>query len=318
MALFYQDAPQFPYLSFVPYDFYLMTNRTTHTIFFTNNVTSDQFTNIWYAGYSFVTNDIFFDWREGWNAGSGPAKGVQAVQIDLARFNIWLTNTPANNGGGFYNDLCQQSNHKSHPIDSIYVYNAVPLTGNTLPAVRLVNGGMLPSQTAPYGFTLVTPMALYVHGNYNASNSFGSSFGKNTTAYTWPGALMADSITILSGNWNDAMTNRKPIASDTTINAAIIAGIVPSLSSYDSGTGTGYSGGVEIFLRLLESWGAAGDLWFNGSLVALFPSQYATNYWRQTGNYYDAPTRHFAYDTNFVRLSGLPPLTPSVVNHVTP
>ena len=50
----------------------------------------------------------------------------------------------------------------------------------------------------------------------------------------------------------------------------------------------------------------------------MFPSQYATNYWQQTGNYYMAPNRHFAFDTNFVRLSGLPPLTPTVVNDVTP
>jgi hypothetical protein len=129
---------------------------------------------------------------------------------------------------------------------------------------------------------------------------------------------MADAITVLSGSWNDGVTNRKPTASDTTINAAVLAGIVPSQSSYSSTSGTGYSGGVENYLRLLETWGVAGDLWFNGSMVAMFPSEYATNGWVQTGNYYDAPTRHFAYDTNFVRLSGLPPLTPMVENHLTP
>jgi hypothetical protein len=78
-----------------------------------------------------------------------------------------------------------------------------------------------------------------------------------------------------------------------------------------------YSGGVENFLRLLENWSSA-SLWYNGSIVAMFPSQYATNFWQQTGNYYTAPTRSWAFDTNFTNLSKLPPLTPMVVNDVTP
>jgi hypothetical protein len=114
---------------------------------------------------------------------------------------------------------------------------------------------------------------------------------------------MADSITILSGGWNDGTTSKKPGASDTTVNAAIIAGIVRSTNSM-------YSGGVENFLRTLESWGSSGDLWYNGSIVVMFPSKYATNHWQQTGNYYDAPTRHWAFDTNFTRQAGLPPVTP--------
>jgi len=314
MILYYQDAANGPgnYLTQVPNDFYLVTNRTTHTIFSTNNVTSDLLTNIVYTGYSFVTNAIFYDWREGWNNGSGPPKTVQAVQIDIAKYNIWLTNTAANNGGSTYNNQCMTD--KSHRIDSIYIYNAVPLTGTTLPAVRVLNGGMLPSQTAPYGFTIVTPQPMYVYGNYNVSNNFGSSLATNNTAYTWPAALMADAITILSGNWNDASSSTRILggstASTATVNAACLAGIVPSTNSM-------YSGGVENYLRTLESW-ASSTLWYNGSIVASFPSQYATNYWQQTGNYYTAPNRKFAYDTNFVQQAKLPPLTPTVVNDVTP
>ena len=211
MALFYQDAANIPYLTFVPFDFYLLTNRTAHFIYFTNTVSTDQLTNTIYAGYSFVTNDIFYDWREGWNGGAGPPKAVQAVQIDVARFNTWLTNTVANNGGSPYNNQCMTN--KFHPIDSIYIYNAVPLTATNLPAVRVINGSMLPSQTAPYGFTIVTPQPMYVYGNYNVSNNLGSSLGQNTTAYTWPAALMADAITVQSGNWNDGVITKLPTAS---------------------------------------------------------------------------------------------------------
>ena len=113
---------------------------------------------------------------------------------------------------------------------------------------------------------------------------------------------MGDAITILSGAWNDATTNKNPTASTTTVNAAILAGIVPSTNSM-------YSGGVENFLRTLENWGSA-TLWYNGSIVVMFPSKYATNYWQQTGGYYSAPNRAWAFDTNFVQQAGLPPLTP--------
>ena len=167
--------------------------------------------------------------------GSGSPKGVQAVQIDVSRFDTWLagTNMPdANmsgtnvNGGATYNTQCFSSSHKSHPIDSIYVYNAVPLTSTTLPAVRVCNGGMLPTHTAPYGFTVATAQPIYVWGNYNASNvvagTIHSSLGQNSTTYTWPAGLMGDAVTILSGSWNDGTTNKlPPAATATTVNAAI-------------------------------------------------------------------------------------------------
>ena len=45
---------------------------------YTTNYTTSKF-------YSFVTNVTFYDFRE--------QDTVQAVQIDIAKFNIWLTNT---------------------------------------------------------------------------------------------------------------------------------------------------------------------------------------------------------------------------------
>jgi len=329
MILYYQDAVGAPpYWTQIPYDFYLLkTNIGTNVAtYFTNYVVTNGtygsistnahfncFSNVQYAGYSFLTNVLFYDWREGWNGASGPPKAVQAVQIDVAKFNIWLTNSAASNNGVYYNTQCKLPSHKSHPIDSIYVYNAVPLTGTTLPAVRLVNGSILPSQTAPSGFTVATAMPLYVWGNYNASNSSGSSLGQNSTTYTWPAGLMGDAITILSTSWNDTNSTAAKISTDTqggpsagsgstTVNAAILAGIVQS-------TNSNYSGGVENFLRTLENWGSA-TLWYNGSIVVMFPSQYATNSWQQTGNYYTAPIRKWAFDTNFEQQVGLPPLEP--------
>jgi len=327
MILYYQDANtsygSYPkptnwdnpgtYWTQMPYDFYIMTNRVAKSTFFTNIVNASISTNILYAGYSFLTNVIFYDWREGWNNGNGiggKGKTVQAVQINIGNFDAWLSGNNMSggtnmNGGQYCNAVCSDPSHKSHPIDSIYVYNSVPLTGTTLPAVRVANGGMLPTHSAPYGFTVVTPMPLYVWGNYNYQNTSGSSLSQNSTTYTWPAALMGDSITILSGIWNDPpATTVNPKSSTTTVNAAMLEGIVRSTNGL-------YSGGLENFLRLLEDWsGANATLWYNGSINVMFPSQYATNYWQAPGNYYGAPTRKWAFDTNFTAQAGLPPLTP--------
>jgi hypothetical protein len=165
---------------------------------------------------------------------------------------------------------------------------------------------------------------MYVLGNYNSQTAAGSSLGLNSTTYTYPAALMADSITILSTNWNDAnsafankaiCTTAGPNSGSTTVNAAMLEGIVQT----DPTISGDYSGGVENFLRLLEDWGQAPNgsstqqiMTYNGSIVVLFYSQYATNHWRPTGNYYNPPKRNWAFDLNFKTAAGLPPLTPDI------
>jgi hypothetical protein len=321
MILYYQDVanvskgPLYQYMIPLPYDYYYVNNLTNHIPFSTNNISPSTSTNVYafcnnikYAGYSFLTNVVFYDWREGWN--SGVPKAVQAVQIDIGKYNTWLTNVAANNGGSTYNTQCLDPSDKSHPIDSIYIYNGVPLTGTTLPAVRVYNGGMLPTQTAPKGFTVATKMPLYVYGNYNVSNTTCSVLGKNSTgSCTWPSALIADAITILSVNWNDNVSNTLPTPLTTTVNAAMLEGIVRSTNISNPGI---YSGGVENFLRLLENWSQSIPLWYNGSIVVMFPSQMATNYQvaPSSSGYYNAPARNWAFDTNFTLQIGLPPLTP--------
>ncbi len=356
MALYYSSMYQPGYMTWVTNDFYIVSNYyqgathiwTTNYVsfptnmyasgfnvpngfFFTNRVTPIKWTNnppgtntVWYMGYSFLTNASFVDWREGYHGDSGPPKKVQAVQFNVNAFNVWLTNSGANsafnrnpNGGSNYNAWCNSSFAKNHPIDSIYIYNAVPLTSTLLPAARVVNGGMMPPDDGFFGFTITTAMPVYIWGDYDASNSFGSSLGQNDTLYTEPAAIMCDAITILSDGWADSVTAKAPAASTTTVNAACVAGIVPSDPINTASDALGYSGGVENYFRLLENWGSA-TFWFNGSMVAMFPSQYATKFREQTGGYYDAPVRKWAYDTNLSSLYRLPPLTPTVANYVNP
>ena len=57
---------------------------------------------------------------------------------------------------------------------------------------------------------------------------FSPTLGANNTTNTYPAAVLADAFSILSDNWNDSMTNKLPFASNTTVNAAMFVGIVPS------------------------------------------------------------------------------------------
>jgi hypothetical protein len=276
------------------------TNTVTHTGGL--NITNYAATNILYAGFSFLTNVLFYDWREGYNGGSGiggKGKPVQAVQFDVAKFQNWL----ANNGVVANSQILADY---GHGIGSVYIYNNVPLTSTTLPAVRLINGGMLPTNYP--GLTVSTPMPAYIYGNYNVSNSIGNDLGKNTTTHTRPASVLADSVTILSPSWSDTYTYLFPaVNSNDTVNAAVLEGIVPSNPNI-SGS---YSGGVENVLRYLEDWSGNTNT-YNGSIVVMFPSVYATNSFHGGGTYYSPPARNWALDNNFTNLSGLPPLTPMV------
>ena len=286
LSVYYQNLNNASPQTLVPQD---LTNIVSHT------------TNLY---YSFVTNVQFYDYREGDN--------VKAVQLDVSKLNNWLnTNANAanfqnqNNGTGV-------STSKGHNINGIYVYNSIPPASGSpgvLPAVRVVNGQQLPSA----GLTLATPFPIYVKGNYNTTvNGSTFSLALGDTTNTHPAALMGDAITVLSTNWSDAWNSSTTLSTRNipssitavTINAACLEGIVPS-------DGTHYSGGVENFLRLLEDWDGV-TLNYNGSIVVLFQSQYATNPWPGTGTVYNPPVRAWGYDNNFLQQGKLPPMTPQV------
>ncbi|HXF10758.1 MAG TPA: hypothetical protein VN625_08245, partial [Desulfuromonadaceae bacterium] len=262
---------------------------------------------------------VFYDWREYWNAGNGNGgrgKTIQAVQLDVARFNAWLENTNLDgttnlNGGKYFNALCQSPTHKHHSIDSMYIYSSVAPANLVLPAVRIKNGQQLYDSK---GLSVATPLPLYVQGDFNVTDGIGSNAGQNSTTHARPASFLADSITILSTAWNDGGPGAKrPNAADTTVNAACMAGIVPSDKGISATDNSTYSGGVENFFRLLENW-SGDDFYYNGSIVVMFPSQYATNRWRKPGNnfYYDPPNRHWNFDTNFLIQDRLPPMAPQV------
>ncbi len=234
------------------------------------------------ATFVSITNS-FMDWREG--------KTVQPIDINIGQLTVWnLTNSslrPSLIGSN---------------LTSVYVWDRRTLPGTSLGAVRVVNGLQLP----PNGLTVATGRPLYVLGDYNTD---AATKGTTNTSTTRPASLVADAITILSDNWKDANSTSalgSRTASSTTVNAAFLTGTVDTTLGY-------YSGGMENFPRFLESWGSANVCTYNGSMIKMFPSLYATNAWNNNNNIYNPPKRNWAYDANFEDPTKLPPKTPSLL-----
>ncbi|MEP6667975.1 MAG: hypothetical protein ABJF10_02415 [Chthoniobacter sp.] len=197
-------------------------------------------------------------------------------------------------------------------------------TSTSKRAIRLVNGGSLPT----VGFAVATPNPVYIQGEYNsgATTNYSSTTGGTSTASAltvtnlpasdasgaYPSgtsapdetsgtyvkkvaAIAADAVTILSNKWSDGnstagLTSGSRNPSNTTVNTAIVAGNVPTTTS-------AYSGGLENFPRLLENWTSSLYLTIHGSFSLLYDSEQATGVWQNTGNYYNAPSRRWFFDT---------------------
>jgi hypothetical protein len=197
--------------------------------------------------------------------------------------------------------------------------------------IRLYNGATLGSSVAGSsaikGLTIASDQAMYIRGDYNSINKK-------------PAAIMADSINILSNNspLNDsascsgydtiynasnctsattlAKTASTAIpyydrtASDTTINAAFLAGV--DVTGDVAGQN---SGGLNNYPRLHENWSGK-TLTYRGSMVSLGRARRVNGKFGDVGdtwNIYFAPTRAWSYETDFDNASNLPPLTPRFV-----
>ena len=220
---------------------------------------------------------------------------MKTTELDIAKFQIWAaTNTAviAKLGAG-------------NTPNIIYVADDRSVSGSEKTAVRLING----QTQSTRGLTLATVNPLYVKGHYNITNT--AHLGTTNTSSSRPASLIADALTIQSGAWSDQSSNSgytSRVATDTTVNAAILAGVV-----YSAGP-TGQSpssGGVVNYPRLLEAWNGR-QLTLNGSLVNMFDSARATAPFQSPGVYYYAPNRSFNFDANFLDATKQPPGTPEL------
>lgn len=178
--------------------------------------------------------------------------------------------------------------------------------------VRLRNGSTLgssiPGAPAIKGLTVVSDQAVYTQGDYNSNSS------------SWkPASILADSLNVLSKNWDNTKENTatqvgstgKPPADDTTINAAFLAGTdVTGGAEGAAGRNDNYNGGVENYPRFHESW-TSKTLTYSGSFVSLGTPQHVNGTWKN--QVYDIPGRDWGYETRFNNAANLPPLSPRFV-----
>jgi hypothetical protein len=172
-------------------------------------------------------------------------------------------------------------------------------------ALKLVNGA--PGNIVSPGLTVASENPVYVEGNWNASNSAFTGTHVAT-------AVLADAVTLLSNNWNDSNSFANPYSpgsrtrTDTYYRLAIIGGKGPSFPWFSGQpTDFGTDGGTHNFLRMLES---GATVYYRGAIATFYYNRQAVGTYKCCTTVYGAPTRAFAFDTDFLDPTKLPPLTP--------
>ncbi|HVZ21723.1 MAG TPA: pilus assembly PilX N-terminal domain-containing protein [Vicinamibacterales bacterium] len=174
-------------------------------------------------------------------------------------------------------------------------------------ALKLINGGV--GNIVSPGLTIAAENPVYLQGDWNANSS---SFSESHVATS----IVADAVTLLSNNWTDQNSFANPYSpgsrtrsTNSYYRVAIISGKnVPF--PYPTGapaTDFGSDGGVHNFLRMLES---GGTVYYKGAIANFFYSRQAVGVYKGGNTIYGAPTRNFSFDTDFLDIAKLPPLTP--------
>lgn len=192
------------------------------------------------------------------------------------------------------------------------------------------------------GFTVASEEPVYVWGDYNTGSAdpFWTNAASNTTPHS-AAAVIADAVTLLSNppgvistpstntGWNDIESFKLPACAAKTGNCttgryaddgyyrlAIIAGkSIPFPNpSWSTEADFGTDGGMHNFLRYLEDRSDNGNgatVNYNGSMISMYYSQYATGNFKCCTSVYGAPKRNYFFDTLFENPNNLPPGTPS-------
>ncbi len=180
-------------------------------------------------------------------------------------------------------------------------------------ALKLQNAGQ--GNIVMPGLTVATENPLYIQGDWNWNGSTLTTTHAETS-------VIADAVTLLSTAWTDANAFKNPYDASQRVRAAsgwyriaIVGGksmafTWPTVGGPDSTFGT--DGGVHNFLRYLET--GAGTVNYVGSTATFYYSRQGVGTYKfnlmGTSVVYSAPTRAYAFDTDFLNPATLPPLTP--------
>ncbi len=195
--------------------------------------------------------------------------------------------------------------------------------------LKLVDGAIGNLPTAPGGaggFTVASENPVYIAGNYNsdAADTVWNTGNDDARPHA-AASIVADAVSLMSNQWTDQISmlntlnlgGRVPNA--TYFRTAIAAGKSMNFPTIDPAKPDfGTDGGVHNYLRLLENWPGF-NLYYRGSLVSLFYSEYATGTFKCCTEVYNAPFRNFSFDTDFQNPNNLPPGTPMLqdINNLT-
>ena len=247
-----------------------------------------------------VTSSSTGDNLKLYNAINGAITKNQSIQDNREAASVRLTTLDIGAIVGSLNSAVTNSSHIfSNQWNGVIYITDTSASSSVRRGIRLKNGAILPAN----GITIASANPVYIQGDYNTgtgtvpSNSTTSNdpTTPQSSGYTRkPASVVADAVNILSNNWNDANAESGDplsarVASNTTVNSAIVSGIVPSANNH-------YSGGAENFPRFLESWSNKIFTYY-GSMVQLYKSRQAVGIWG-SDNVYDAPIRHWYFDTN--------------------
>jgi Tfp pilus assembly protein PilX len=193
-------------------------------------------------------------------------------------------------------------------------------------ALKIVNGGLINLGTCPggvaCGLTIATENPVYVQGDYNCGSS------PTCTGFNNPhvaAAVVADSFSFLSRNWNDVNSFKYPYdhasassgtpkrnALTTWYRLGIVAGKGQSFRQpvgYSTPQDFGTDGGVHNFLRFVEDWGGQ-TLNYRGSILSMYYNRQGIGVYKCCTTVYSPPTRGYNFDVEFLQPSLLPPRTP--------
>jgi len=180
-------------------------------------------------------------------------------------------------------------------------------------ALKLINGGL--GKIVMPGLTVVAENPVYIQGDWNMNVS--PPVAGDGHAET---SVIADAVTLLSSSWTDDASFSSPYdptaggrartAANDWFRVAIIAGkglAFPNPAGTTADFGT--DGGVHNFLRFLESGGTVN---YVGSIATFYYNQQAVGTYKYSASptVYNAPTRNYVFDTDFLEPTTLPPLTP--------
>jgi type II secretory pathway pseudopilin PulG len=264
---------------------------------------------------------------------SGASDNFAEPAEDVNQDNNLQTYGASNLGRGF--GVADNDPTNSVNCSTVGRMNRVSGARHALMAVNGTLGNLpinFPNNTG--GFTIASEEPVYVMGNYNASDA--AQFGDPHAS----AAVIADTVTLLSKNWSDEVSMFSPRAATgssscsgtlanpagngsgrqactTWYRLAIASG--KSIPFPHPGWSTtndfGTDGGVHNFLRYLEKWDGQTSN-YQGSMVSLYFSRYGVGVFKCCNMVYTPPNRNYAFDTDFLDPSKMPPGTPRFIDVV--